>query len=645
MATSTNWLDGTEETLRPPPKLSLSEWADEHFRLSAESSAEPGRWRTLPYQRGILDAITDPAIERVSVMKSARVGYTKGINAAIAFFMAQDPCPILVVQPTIDNAKIYSKEEIAPMLRDVEALAGLVTESGVKTSDNTVLHKTFPGGLLSMVGANSGRGFRMVSRRVVIFDEVDAYPPSAGTEGDPVKLGEKRAEYYWNRKLIAGSTPLVAGVSRIEELFLAGDRRRYHVPCPHCGHRDFLRFSMRDDAELEGGHVMRWPKDNPEAAHFVCPECGCVIDETHKRAMIEAGAWVAEAEFSGHASFHIWAAYGLGPNSSWGRIASEFLDAKRRPETLRTFVNTVLGETWKERGEAPDWERLYQRRETYAIGSVPDGTVVLTAGVDVQKDRLVYEVVGWAPSKESWSIDAGELYGDTALETTWAQLDALLARTFPGADGDHTIAMLAVDSGYNTQVVYGWARQHPMTRVIACKGIASARMLVGTPSPVDVTVRGKRLQRGYKVWTIGVDIAKTELYGWLRVRGDIDSPPGYCHFPEYGEGYFLQLTAEHLVTVTNRRTGRTRMEWQVLPNRENHFLDARILARAAASVLGIDRMTPRQRATVAAPPPQAPPIQSSAPSIEPAPHTRRPSGWLGGGGPRMGGRGWLGRRR
>lgn len=640
-----SWLAGTAAALRPPPKLTLSEWADRHFRLSAESAAEPGRWRTLPYQRGVLDAITDPAVERVSVMKSARVGFTKCINAAIAYHMHHDPCPILVVQPTVEDAEGYSKEEIAPMLRDVEALAGLVSDAGPKTSAQTILHKAFPGGVLSMVGANSGRGFRRVSRRVVIFDEVDGYPPSAGGEGDPIKLGERRAEYYWNRKIIAGSTPLVAGASRIEELFQAGDRRRYYVPCPHCGHMDFLRFSMRasseDDART-GGHVMRWPEGMPEEACFACGQCGCAIEETHKRAMIEAGEWRAEGEFAGHASFHIWAAYSLSPNATWAQLAAEFLEAKRRPETLRTFVNTVLGETWKERGEAPDWELLYQRREPYAIGSVPAGVAIVTAGVDVQKDRLVYEVVGWAADKESFSVEAGALWGDTALEATWTQLDELLARAFPGADGsEHRIAMLAVDSGYNTQVVYAWARQHSMSRVIAVKGIAAARALVGTPSPVDVTVRGRRMQRGYKVWPIGVDLAKAELYGWLRLRrGDGDPPPGYCHFPEYDEGYFQQLTAEHLVTVVNRRTNRAKHEWQVLPNRENHYLDARIYARAAANVLGIDRLAGQARAAA---PVNAQPAPTAAAAPAPPPRAAapdRPSIW----GPRRGSS-WLGRRR
>ncbi len=638
---------GVTAALLPPPKLTLSQWADRHFYLSAESAAAPGRWRTLPYQRGILDAITDPAVRRVSLKKSARIGYTKCINAAIGYFIHQDPCPIMVVQPTVEDAEGYSKEEIAPMLRDVEALAGLVSESSVKKSAQTILSKSFPGGVLSMVGANSGRGFRRVSRRVVIFDEVDGYPPSAGAEGDQVKLGERRAEYYWNRKIIAGSTPLVAGASRIEEMFEAGDRRRYYVPCPHCGHMDFLRFSMRtDDDELAGGHVMRWPKDKPEEARFMCPACGCEIDETSKRTMLELGEWRAAAPFAGHASFHIWAAYSLSPNATWGQIAVEFLEAKAGgPEKLKTFVNTVLGETWKERGEAPDWERLHMRRESYAIGTVPAGPLVLTAGVDVQKDRFVFEVVGWAANKESWSVDAGELHGDTALESTWSQLDALLARTFVGESGrEWPIAMLAIDSGYNTQTVYGWARRHPMSRVIATKGVSGARVLVGSPSPVEVTVRGKRLQRGYKVWPVGVDVAKGELYGWLGLRrGDGDPPPGWCHFPEYREEFFQQLTAEHLVTTVNRRTRRTKLEWQVLPNRENHHLDTRILARVAASVLGIDRM-PQKPSSPSPPPtpaPSSPPPAAADVPVDPEP--RRSGSWIGGA--RRPGGGWLRGRR
>lgn len=591
MATPSSWLADIESALRPPPKLSLSEWADEHFYLSAESAAEPGRWRTLPYQRGILDAITDPAIERVTVMKSARVGYTKCMNAAIAFYMAQDPCPILVVQPTVEDAEGYSKEEIAPMLRDCPAVAGLVSDLG-KTSAQTILHKSFPGGVLSMVGANSGRGFRRVSRRVVIFDEVDGYPSSAGSEGDPIALGERRAEYYWNRKIVAGSTPLIAGASRIEEMFESGDRRRFHVPCPHCGHFDTLVFNDKESS----GHVMRWPEGEPHLAYFECRACAGKIEEADKLSIIKRGEWRADAPFAGHASFHIWTAYSLSPNAKWGSIATEFLEAKKRPETLRAFTNLTLGEPWKERGEAPEYQHLYDRREPYLLGTVPtDDDVILTAGVDVQSNRFVYEVVAWNSAKESWSVDANEILGDTANEATWTKLDVLLDRDY----GGHRLAKLAIDSGYQTQLVYAWARRHGHLRVIACKGVSGHRAIVSPPSQVDVTQSGKTARRGHRVWPVGVDIAKGEFYAWLRLRREEDGtfPAGYCHFPHYESEFFKQLTAEHLVTVVNKRTGRAKHEWQVLPNRENHYLDCRVYARAAAAAVGLDRMAPKPRAS------------------------------------------------
>lgn len=616
---------------KPPPRLTLSEWADEHFYLSAESAAEPGRWRTLPYQRGIMDAMTDPKITQVSLMKSARVGYTKMLGAAIGYHMHQAPCPILVVQPTVEDAKGYSKEEIAPMIRDCPELNRIVFEEaeevGPKDSGNTMLHKKFPGGVLSIVGANSGSGFRRISRRVVIFDEVDAYPPSAGSDGDQIKLGIKRSEYYWDRKIYAGSTPLVAGRSRIESMFEAGDQRRYYVPCPQCGHMDYFVFTERDT----GGHWMQWPDGKPEEAHFVCSENGCIIEHSQKRTMVERGEWRAAKPFSGHASFHIWAAYSFSPNATWGQLAAEFLAAKDRPEELKTFVNTALGETWRERGDAPDWERIYNRREKYPIGQVPESVRFLTAGVDVQKDRVVYEVVGWAEDKESWSIDSGIIPFDTGNEAEWTKVDDLLNRTYPSVTGGHLpIQLLAVDSGFNTQMVYNWARRYTMSRVIAIKGLkkSDARVLIGTPSAVDVTHRGKRITRGYKYWPVGVDIAKAELYGWLRIPVPA---PGYCHFPEYGEEFFKQLTAEQLVSIVNERTRHVIHEWQVIPGRENHWLDARVYARAAASVVGLDRYrAPKPRLTPA--PEATAPVARPTPSPPPARKPRQisDSGFLAG---------------
>lgn len=636
--------------LRPADKLSLSVWADRYFVLSAETAAEPGRWRTLPYQRGIMDAITDPDVTQVTVEKSARVGYTLMLSAAIGYFIEHEPSSMLVVQPTVDDAKNFSKETIAPMLRDVPVLAETVFRDregrgkGPKDASATLLHKKFPGGVLSLVGANSGAGFRRVSRRVVMFDEVDAYPASAGTEGDQIKLGMMRSQAFWNRKAILGSTPLTSGASRIEEEFERGDRRRYHVPCPHCGHMDFFAFRESE----RGGHFMRWPDGKPEEAFFVCKRNGCIIEHKDKRWMVEHGEWRAEKPGGTHRSFHLWAAVSYAPNATWGHIASEFVAANAAgPEKLKTFINTVLGETWHEKGEAPDWEKLFLRREDYPAGSVPAGVRVLTSGVDVQKDSLRWEVVGWGARLEQWSVDKGVIAGDTADEATWHKLDELLVRTFPGPEGlIFPIAMMAVDSGYNTQHVYNWAGRH-VGRVLAVKGVASQRTILGTPKAVEVAQSGKARRRGTKVWSVGVDVVKTELYGLLRLPRPAEGeppPPGFCHFPaDYDEEFFKQLTAEHLVTG-RKRSGFTIREWRVQPGRENHFLDARVYARAAAAQLGVDRISD-------APPPPSSPRRPTTPAADlratgPGPSPKRPGGWLGGGGgPRRGGGGWLGKRR
>ncbi len=630
---------------KPPTRLSLSEWADERFRMSSETSAEPGRWRTLPYQREIMNALVDRGTRQVTVMKSARIGFTLMLSAAIAYFIDHEPTSMLVVQPTVDDAKSFSKETIAAMVRDLPCLQDALLRGAkgrTRDSSNTLTHKKFRGGaLLSLTGANSGSGLRRISRRVIFLDEVDAYPTSAGVEGDPATLAKNRSQAFWNQKHFQGSTPLVAGISKIAEEFAAGDRRRYFVPCPHCGFMAPLIF--REGQGQVRGHVMKWDDGQPETAYFVCQDGGCVIEHKDKRAMVEAGEWRAEAPFDGHASFHIWAAYSFNPNSTWGDIAKAFVAAnKGGPEKLKVFVNTVLGETWVEKGDAPEWRRLYDRREKYERGTVPAGVVLLTAGADVQRDRLVWEVVGWGDDRQSWSIDADVIMGKTDGDEPWKGLDELLSRQWQGVDGAlHMLGILAVDSGDQTQRVYDWARGYPMSRVIAVKGVSAAKAIIDAPTPVDIDFRGKRMARGYKVWPVSSSMAKSQIYGWLGLDGPTQPgeafPGGYCHFPEYGEEFFKQLTAEQLVKSVTRR-GFVRHEWQVIPGRENHYLDCRVYARAASIRAGLDRLAARKRAgAVVPPPPDAPSEQQAseppqAPPSEPRQAPRasflgRP-GWL-----------------
>jgi len=574
---------------RPPKRMTGTQWADEHFYLSPESAAEPGKWKTIAYQREPLNCMTDSVTETVTWMKSARVGYTKLVGVTLGFFADNDPCPMTVVQPTIEDAEDYSKDEIATMIRDVPVLKRKFKPSKAKDGDNTIIKKSFPGGSLNLIGANSPRGFRRVSRRVMIFDEVDGYPPSAGAEGDQIKLGIKRTELYWNRKIILGSTPTEERISRIAKSYEDGDQRRYFVPCPHCKEKQVLSFK-RFDWNHTGVR-------DPWTAMYRCEHCEQLIDHKFKRWMIDNGEWRAAKPFKGHASFHLWTGYSLAAKATWGHIAFEFEEAQKNGvEDLKTFVMTTLGETWKDKGEAPDWQTLFNRREPYAMGTAPMGVRIITAGVDVQQNRLVYEIVGWGEGKETWSIDAVVLPGDTSKPDVWNDLATALDRPIKHESGQEMrIAMMAVDSGYNTQNVYAWCRRYPKNRVIAVKGKTSGALttLVSAPTAVDVTIGGKKMAKGYQVWPAVVSIAKGELYGWLRQPqpdasvGELP-PPGYAHFPEYSENYFKELTAEELIQRKDKK-GYTVHEWHVIPNRENHFLDCRIYARVAAAVFGIDR--------------------------------------------------------
>jgi phage terminase large subunit GpA-like protein len=631
------------EQWRPAKRLHLDEWADAHYVLPA-GDANAGRWRSLPYQRAIMRAISDPAIESVTLMKSSRVGYTKGcICATIAYYIAHDPCPILVVQPTIFDAKKHSREDIAPMLRDVPALRGLVATPKSRDGSNTLLDKEYVGGSLSLVGANSPAGFRRTSRRVVIFDEVDGYKDSAGTEGDPIALATRRSEYYWDRKLIAGSTPTLTGYSKIAELFAEGDQRRYYVPCPTCGALQVLKWSQ-----------FKWPEGQPDAAYFMCEANGCTIEHRSKRAMVEAGEWRAEApeHFTPehrHASFHIWAAYSYSPNAAWGQLARESIRANASGlATWQTFVNTVRGETFHSTGEVLDWEVLYLRREAYQIGTVPWGALLLTAGVDVQRDRLCCEIVGWGRGKTSWSVDYLELRGETAdLERgPWQQLDAVLARTYRHASGvPMSIEAMGVDSGYNTQTVVSWARRHPTQRVVVLKGQGGSGPILGATRAVgDTNRRGQPLKRGYRLRVTYGHATKAELFGFLRLKAPLDGgplPPGYCHFPEYGETYFKELTAESFELVPKTR----RYEYVQISGRANEALDCRCYARAAAVHAHMDRLTeaewaareyatgqePTATDTMARSSAGPPPLPSLPPASAPPPRTPwlgRPRGWL-----------------
>lgn len=595
---------------KPPPRLTVSQWADRHRYLSPEASAEPGKWQTsrAEYQRGILDALSDPTAETVVVMSSSQVGKTEIVNNFCGFHIDQSPAPILVIQPTVEMAETWSKDRLAPMLRDTPVLRAAVADPKSRSSGSTLLHKTFPGGHLTAAGANSPAGLASRPVLALLCDEVDRYPPSAGAEGDPVSLGIKRTTTFWNRKIVLVSTPTIAGRSRIETAYEGSDKRRYWVPCPHCGEMQVLRWQ----------HV-RWDGDDAATAAYHCVGCGVGLSDAERWAAVRAGEWRAEAPFRGIAGFAISELY-----SPWRRLAetvSDFLAARRGGvEMLKAWTNTALGEVWQERGEAPDWERLIERREAFPLGVVPAGAVVLTAGVDVQRDRLECDIWGWGPGYESWLVETTALSGDPTGPEVWADLRELLDRTFPTAEGDGVrVAKIGVDTGgTDTQATYRALRAWADPRVVPIKGVHSfdRHTPVSGPTAVDVTANGRKLKRGLKLWTVAVSTLKAEFYRllWLS-RGDgVGYPPGWVHLPEGldAEGV-KQMVAEQLVSVKDRR-GFSKQEWRPLRER-NERLDCRNYARAALSVLGADRYGDRFWTMWRRPAPVAP---DPLPTVTPA---------------------------
>jgi phage terminase large subunit GpA-like protein len=579
------------EGIRPDVRLTVSEWADQHRRLPKKSSAEPGPWRTsrTPYLREIMDCLsTDSDVEEVILMKAAQVGGSEAILNALGYVIDHAPGPTIIVQPTVELAKRFSRQRLEPLITDTPRLSAKVAHSRARDSGNTVLTKSFPGGLAVITGANSAVGLRSMPAQYALLDEIDGYPVDVDEEGSPLALVEARQRTFVRRKRIKVSTPTIAGRSAVEAAYLASDQRRYYVPCPDCGEMQPLEFPR-----------LTWSKLGlpAERAVYECRACFFPIQNHHKAEMLARGDWRPERpERIGRVrGYHLNGLYAPVGWMSWGEIASQFSKVHRDPEKHRVFINTVLGEVWTSRGEAPEWEGLMRRRGSYRIGTVPMGALLLTAGVDVQKDRIVYEVVGWGRGKRSWSIDYGNLPGETAdlQRGPWQQVDQLLARHFPHDGGAFlSIRMLAIDSGYNTQTVYGWARKYPMNRVIAVDGRDYGGVLIGAPRPVEVTDRGRRIgRRGGRVWPVCGPIAKSELYGWLMLPPPADgeeTSPGFCCFPEYDDEFFRQLTAEQLVTHKTKK-GYINLVWESIPGRENHVLDCRVYARAAAMLAGLDR--------------------------------------------------------
>lgn len=513
-----------------------------------------------------MDSVNDPSREVTVVMSSAQVGKTEILNNIVCYYISQDPCPVLLMQPTLEMAEAWSKDRLAPMLRDTKILRNLVKDARTRDSGNTVRHKVFPGGHITMAGANSPASLASRPVRVLLADEVDRYPSSAGTEGDPVSLGKKRTTTFWNRKLVMTSTPTVKGVSRIERAFQESTQEHYHVPCPECGATQRLVWGQ-----------VKWDKNalgqcDLDSVRYECEHCGEQWTDNERWEAIQHGEWIADDPKAEARGFHLNELY-----SSWVQLretVAAFHEARKNPETLKTWVNTALGETWEE-GDTVDHSTLFSsRRSSYPV--LPERALIITAGVDVQKDRLEYEIVAWSRNMESWSLRYERIYGDPLRKQVWNDLDDALAEDFEHETGMRLrVSGACVDTGgHHTQEVYAYCKPRWTRRVFAIKG----RGGMGLP----VVASSSRNNRNkLRLFTLGVDTIKSILYGRLQVAAP---GPGYCHFPiDRDEQYFFALTSER--AVPRYTHGHPSIMWVKDAGVPNEPLDCRCYATAAVEIL------------------------------------------------------------
>ena len=554
-------------------------------------------------------------------MCSSQMMKTEILINFIGFIIDQEPGPILAVEPRADDAKTLSKDRIAPMLRDTPCLQGKVADVRSRDSGNTTLHKSFVGGHLTFVGAISPSGLAMRPIRYALLDEVDRYPMSAGTEGDPIALAVRRTdEFAWNKKILKCSTPTIEGVSKIAAAYEESDQRKPLVPCPLCGEMQVLMFS---------GIV--WESNDFEHAQYQCSGCKQLIPHHKKAWMLKNGKWVAQNPDSKVPGF--WISQLYSTRRTWGQIAKEFSVARKSVEQLKTFTNTVLAETWKERGEAPAWRAIYDRAEDYAHKTVPRAGLFLTASGDVQQDRIEVDYYAWGRNRESWLVDHIVIPGDPARSEIWEQVTVALNLSFRHESGRQMSAVrFAIDSRYSTRDVYAWVSKQGPGRVMAVRGVVTGAAALGQPSATDVMANGQKRRRGVKVWPVVGPLIKSQLYGWLRLQAPINPedsyPAGYCHFPKMDPEFFQQLVAEE-IHVKKNKSGFQVSEW-VKTRERNEALDNRVYATAAAISFGLDRfqehnwrqleaalVIPKEEPVKEAPAPQPRPLSPPIPNPTP----------------------------
>lgn len=550
------------QALRPPPRLRLSEWIETNVYLPEGVSALPGTVRLWPFQREIADAIGDPLIERVTLVKPVRVGFTTLLTGALGAYVANDPAPILCLLPTEADCRDYMVSDIEPIFDASPELAGLIGDGSDETGRNTILSRRFPGGSLKVVAAKAPRNLRRHNVRVLLCDEVDGM--EAGAEGSPILLAERRTLSFADRKIVLGSTPVFEETSHVLRSYAKSDARVFEVPCPDCG-----TFH-----EIQWGDI-QWPEGKPAEAHYVCPACGSIVEERHKPEMVERGRWRAtRPEVAGHAGFRLNALVSLLSNASWGRLAAEFVAGKDDPAQLQTFVNTILGQGWREDGDELDESELASRAETFSLEAIPEEVLALTAGVDVQRDRLEVTFVGWSREGEAYVLGHMVVWGLPDDEATWAELDGILKMRFAHPLGGQLgLDAAAVDSsdGETMERVYRFCFPRASRKVLAIKGAEGNRPWIE---------KSKSRTKGGWLWIVGVDGIKNHLTGRLTRSRSIrfsDTLPAT---------WFEQLASERVVVRYLR--GQPKRRFERIPGKRAEALDCVVYAFAARQIVNVD---------------------------------------------------------
>lgn len=550
----------------PPPRVTVSEWAERYRYLSPEGSGQHGKYSSTltPYAVEWMDSINDPEATGTVLMVGAQLGKTEALNNIIGYFIDVDPSTMLMVQPTIELGEAWSKERLAPMARDTPRIKDKVHDVKSRTSGNTILHKSFPGGNLAIAGANAPSGLASRPRRVVLMDEVDRYPVSAGSEGDPCSLAIRRTETFWNAVIVMTSTPTVKGRSRIETEFEASDQRRYYCPCPRCGHEQTLKWAN-----------VRWENPDGSDAYLFCEGCEAHLNDEERMNMVRHGKWVPTFPERTFRGYHLPGIASMfrhkkGFKSRLHQMANENIKAKKAgKETLRTWINTFLGETWEDEGESVSWEPLMARREDW--GEFPEGALLLTAGVDIQGDRFEIEIVGWGPGEETWSIEHQSVIGDFNQPETQEALDEILRKKYRHPSGTEIgITCAFIDSGHKTKAVYSFTKPREGRRIYACKGLGGVAVpLVNRPT--------RRGAERAALFSVGTDTAKELIYSRLSLGS---KGAGYMHFPhDRPEDWFRQLTSE--TKVTRYKNGVPYSKFENPSKARNEALDIRVYATAA----------------------------------------------------------------